>query len=410
MAISLFWNEPASGVSRALDRLRSVSERPVTAIPFWQQQVPHLMAAYGTQTEAVKAIALCHEALAVALASFFVTNRVRGKDARYWRRCMNGNNQGHCAMFLEIDCAPANSGDAVTLVFNSGAGLSYFVMSLPKGMALGEKRDLIPAFQDQIFELITTNLPVDEISRASSVLTTSTHQDSMCVEPSENVPEGPASSIADVEEVPAPSNVDPDETLVPSSASVEQVATQPGAGAEAPVESNADSEAISGTDTAVPPNSDKDEKRLPSVATFAAGHEMLRRPPYHIIVRLGQYDVPEVHCSHPASADFIRQYLDQWYREDLARLEMATNGGSENVTAAAAEGGLMILLDAMDVTQHDRDYVSRVSLPVVILQMIETCLGYELHNSGENWWHFRRAVAFIEEEGLRDANVGPLAF
>lgn len=101
-AISRFWNSPISGASKALDRLRAVSGRAVTAIPFWQQLIPHLSAAYVSQTEEVQAVAQCYEALAVALAGFFVTNRLRGKDAAYWRRCLNGNNQGRSAFFMEV--------------------------------------------------------------------------------------------------------------------------------------------------------------------------------------------------------------------------------------------------------------------------------------------------------------------
>ncbi|GJN72306.1 hypothetical protein PLICBS_006378 [Purpureocillium lilacinum] len=384
-AISRFWNSPISGASKALDRLRAVSGRAVTAIPFWQQLIPHLSAAYVSQTEEVQAVAQCYEALAVALAGFFVTNRLRGKDAAYWRRCLNGNNQGRSAFFMEVACTPRDSGDSVAVSFNSGAGFSYFVLSLPEGKPVGNKAQLIPAFQEQLFELLTASATPDLMSREVSLAASAAREESNPAELNNGV-EAATESTTNVE-VPSEPNATV-EAPAETSANVE-VPSELNAGVEAPAEPKMDSDGTSVTEPAVAsPDGDVDEK-FPNAETFAVGGQMLRRPPYHLIVRLGQYDVPEIQCSHPPSAEFIRDYLDKWYEEDLDQLEISTNTG--------ANGTPMVLLDAMANTPHDRDYVSRISLAPVILQLIETCLGYELHNSGEKWWHFRRGQVFPDD-------------
>ncbi|KAJ6442340.1 Snf7 family protein [Purpureocillium lavendulum] len=334
-AIQRHWRLGSSSAAKAVKRLEQVSGRDVTIAIDWQELIPHLAEAYTTQAEMVRAVADCYEALVVAFGSFFVSDCIRGKDIAFWRQCLRCLAKGNAPMAIGVKpplFPRAESGDAPAVSSSASETLLMFLVSFPAGKRVGHKRRLIVAFQDQIFALLATDSPEKY-------------------------------TVVDSD----------DEESEDSNAATEEVV--------APVKSSEGSPS---------------RGQLPDPATFPSGSQMVLCPPYHIIVRLGELDAPDIQCSHPPSANFIQKYLDKWYHEDMAQqAQTSADVGDEAAGNESNSGhtrpGAILMEAATSTTDGD---ISRISLAPLILQLIEVCLGYKLHNSGDNWWHFRRNQAF----------------
>ncbi|KFA73889.1 hypothetical protein S40288_00911 [Stachybotrys chartarum IBT 40288] len=132
---------------------------------------------------------------------------------------------------------------------------------------------------------------------------------------------------------------------------------------------------------------------LPDVESLPRPEVLLLQPPYHLLVYSRVTQEVEVQCSHGPTLEVLQAYLKKWCR---------TNHQNVNKTPALtiklhqSSFGLGVVYDRLTILAEDRDRwggAATVS-PTLVLNLVESRLGYEKTYCDSYGWHFRRDVPF----------------
>ncbi|KAH7308545.1 hypothetical protein B0I35DRAFT_453806 [Stachybotrys elegans] len=130
---------------------------------------------------------------------------------------------------------------------------------------------------------------------------------------------------------------------------------------------------------------------LPSVDTMARPDDLLRKPPYYLLVSAQGAQNIEVQCSHSPTLEVMHAYLKKWVRtnnNDTTRPPILT------LKLHQSNFGLGVVYDRLTIANESR-YNGHISVsPTLVLNMVESQLGYERVFCDSFCWHFRRDVPF----------------
>jgi len=126
---------------------------------------------------------------------------------------------------------------------------------------------------------------------------------------------------------------------------------------------------------------------LPTADALQRPEELLQQPPYHALVQWRGSEL-EIHCSHGAALQLLRDYLDRWARQNFRDVR---HPPSIEIVLEESPIGLGLLFNRLLIKPQSRNMSASQTLsPVIILPFIESVLGFTLVSSEAGLWHFRR--------------------
>ncbi|KIW02700.1 uncharacterized protein PV09_06138 [Verruconis gallopava] len=132
---------------------------------------------------------------------------------------------------------------------------------------------------------------------------------------------------------------------------------------------------------------------LPNVNMLERPEELMKRPPYHLILTHVQYGKSiSIQCSHQPSLQLISDYFSKWTKRNH---NQTTKPPAAEITMKESCFGLGLLFDRLELELNSHDYKHGLS-PPLILAFVESVLGYRMTYQDASSWTFRRDIAFGE--------------
>ncbi|KAI0409298.1 hypothetical protein F4802DRAFT_593576 [Xylaria palmicola] len=129
---------------------------------------------------------------------------------------------------------------------------------------------------------------------------------------------------------------------------------------------------------------------IPEVGVIARPDELLKRPPYHLILHKYSSARIDVQCSHSPTLQFLSDYLKKWARTNHNN---TTRPPYAEVILHQSAFGLGVMYDRLTIDSDVPRSVQDVS-PTILLALIEGVLGYKNVYNGGSLWTFRRDIEF----------------
>jgi len=126
---------------------------------------------------------------------------------------------------------------------------------------------------------------------------------------------------------------------------------------------------------------------LPTADALQRPEELLLQPPYHALVQWRGSEL-EIHCSHGAALQLLRDYLDRWARQNFRDVR---HPPSIEIVLEESPIGLGLLFNRLLIRPQSRNMSASQTLsPVIVLPFIESVLGFTMVSSEAGLWHYRR--------------------
>ncbi|KAF2427368.1 hypothetical protein EJ08DRAFT_680968 [Tothia fuscella] len=126
---------------------------------------------------------------------------------------------------------------------------------------------------------------------------------------------------------------------------------------------------------------------LPDINMIERPEALMKKPPYHLIVQHTSYSKEiSVQCSHQPSLELMSEYFKVWVKRNH---NQTTKPPAAEILMRESCFGLGLMYDRLEFTLNSYDYKHGLS-PVMILNFVESILGYRMTYQDAHSWTFRR--------------------